>query len=136
MGRLRDNRTKIEKSRNCLFEYLYDKIILLYFIIKSVLLFTYSSQINKNSRKKIKLSPSLPPIVWKKNSVGVNPVKKLFATKPFAAGSLECISKWGSDLCKNPFGIREPLRVCWPTHAIIWDILMTEPYSIQIYIRS
>lgn len=32
--------------------------------------------------------PTRPAIVWKKNSVGVNPVKKLFWTKPLAAGIL------------------------------------------------
>lgn len=32
--------------------------------------------------------PSLPPIVWKKNSVGVRPLQKLFCTKPRADGSL------------------------------------------------
>lgn len=36
----------------------------------------------------VSTSPSLPPIVWKKNSVGVRPEKKLFSTKPFAAGIL------------------------------------------------
>lgn len=30
--------------------------------------------------------PSRPPIVWKKNSVGVRPEQKLFSTKPLAAG--------------------------------------------------
>lgn len=32
--------------------------------------------------------PSLPAMVWKKNSVGVIPEKKLFSTKPLAAGTL------------------------------------------------
>ena len=32
--------------------------------------------------------PSLPAIVWNINSVGVNPVKKLFDTNPLAAGTL------------------------------------------------
>jgi hypothetical protein len=36
----------------------------------------------------VSTKPSRPPIVWKKNSVGVKPVKKLFSTKPLASGVL------------------------------------------------
>lgn len=46
-----------------------------------------------------------------------------------ATGSLtfECFSKWGSDRFSKPLGTREPLMACWPTQAIIWEILMKEP---------
>lgn len=46
-----------------------------------------------------------------------------------ATGSLtfECFSKWGSDRFSKPSGTREPLMACWPTQAIIWEILMKEP---------
>lgn len=37
-------------------------------------------------------------MVWKKNSVAVSPLKKLFATKPFAAGNRLFASKCGSVL--------------------------------------
>ena len=40
---------------------------------------------------------------------------------------LQCLLKWGSARSSNPFGILLPLMACWPTHAIIWDILMNEP---------
>lgn len=41
--------------------------------------------------------------------------------------TLECFSKWGKDLFSNPSGTRDPLIACWPTQAIIWDILMKDP---------
>lgn len=37
-------------------------------------------------------------MVWKKNSVAVSPLKKLLATKPFAAGKRLFASKCGSVL--------------------------------------
>ena len=36
-------------------------------------------------------------------------------------------SKCGSVLLINPFGIRLPFTACCPTHAIICDILITDP---------
>ena len=36
----------------------------------------------------VSTKPSLPAIVWKKNSVGVSPEQKLFDTKPLALGVL------------------------------------------------
>ena len=50
------------------------------------------------------MRPSLPPIVWKKNSVAVSPVKKLFFTNPFAAGCFEFFSKWGKERSVKPLG--------------------------------
>ena len=34
----------------------------------------------------VSISPSLPPIAWKKNSAGFKPVKYEFVTKPLASG--------------------------------------------------
>lgn len=45
--------------------------------------------------------------------------------------TLECFSKWGKDLFSNPSGTREPLIACWPTQAIIWDMLMKEPENTE-----
>lgn len=50
-------------------------------------------------------------------------------TNPFAAGYFENLGKWGKDLDSNPFGIRYPLTVCCPTHAIIWHKLILEPFD-------
>lgn len=43
----------------------------------------------------VSMIPSLPPIVWKKNSVGVSPEKKLLLTKPLATGDSSSLAKWG-----------------------------------------
>lgn len=40
---------------------------------------------------------------------------------------LQYTSKWGSDLLSKPSGTLFPLRACWPTHAIIWEMLIKEP---------
>jgi len=62
-----------------------------------------------------------PPIVWKKNSVGVIPLKKLFDTNPFATGLFALIpnSKCGNALPKKPSGDLLPPTVCCPTHETI-----------------
>lgn len=44
----------------------------------------------------VSVSPSLPPIVWKKNSVADNPLKKELATKPLA-----CIKSNNSFKCRK-----------------------------------
>jgi hypothetical protein len=41
----------------------------------------------------VSINPSLPAMVWKKNSVAFKPEKKLLLTKPLAAGCLEFLSK-------------------------------------------
>lgn len=41
----------------------------------------------------VSTKPSRPAIVWKKNSVGVRPEKKLFETNPLAAGIFAKIQK-------------------------------------------
>lgn len=41
--------------------------------------------------------------------------------------TLECFSKWGSERFSKPSGTREPLMACWPTQAIIWEMLMKDP---------
>mmetsp|Transcript_19731 Transcript_19731/g.46221 ORF Transcript_19731/g.46221 Transcript_19731/m.46221 type:complete len:284 (+) Transcript_19731:1899-2750(+) len=66
-------------------------------------------------------------MVWKKNSVAVRPEKKEFETKPLAAGSRLSRGKCGSARCTKPSGARLPETVCWPTHATICEMLMSEP---------
>lgn len=44
----------------------------------------------------VSMRPSLPPMVWKKNSVAVNPEKKLFFTNPRDSGVALLRMKWGS----------------------------------------
>ena len=56
----------------------------------------------------VSTKPSLPPIVWKKNSVAVRPEKKLFGTNPLAAGVRENRSKCGKVRFTKPFGILVP----------------------------
>lgn len=53
----------------------------------------------------VSIKPSLPPIVWKKNSVAFKPEKKLLLTNPLAAGCREFLSKCGKLLYVNPLGI-------------------------------
>ena len=37
------------------------------------------------------------------------------------------MAKCGSDLSVNPNGMRLPSTFCWPTHAIICEMLRNEP---------
>ena len=37
------------------------------------------------------------------------------------------LSKCGKARSSKPLGTRLPLMACWPTHAIIWEMLMLEP---------
>lgn len=67
----------------------------------------------------VSIIPYLPPIVWKKNSVAVNPEKKLFLTKPLAYGVYNNLGKCGRDLSVKPYFILLPPTVCCPTHPII-----------------
>ena len=54
-------------------------------------------------------------------------MKKLLATKPFAFGCLAPHLKCGKLRLTKPSGVLEPLTVCCPTAAIIWQILRLEP---------
>lgn len=45
--------------------------------------------------------------------------------------TFECFSKWGRERFSNPSGTREPLMACWPTQAIIWEMLMKDPEKRQ-----
>lgn len=46
--------------------------------------------------------------------------------------TLECFSKWGRERFSKPLGTRDPLMACWPTQAIIWEILMKDPVCKQV----
>lgn len=45
--------------------------------------------------------------------------------------SIHFFGKWGRALSSNPSGILFPLMACWPTHAIICEILMKDPLEPQ-----
>ena len=45
--------------------------------------------------------------------------------------TFECFSKWGRERFSKPSGTREPLMACWPTQAIIWEILMKDPVGVK-----
>ena len=53
------------------------------------------------------------------------------AQLPFAAGDFEFLGKWGSVRSSKPLGIRAPFTFCWPTQAIICDMLILEPLDPQ-----
>lgn len=61
--------------------------------------------------------PSRPAIVWKTNSVGVSPLKKLSSTKPFASGSFWARAKWGRERRSKPSGGRFP-DMAWTQGAV------------------
>ena len=77
---------------------------------------------------------STNPIVWKKNSVGLRPLKNEFATTPFPAGVLSPLGKWGKDRSLKPLGVRYPLTIYYPTHATIYAILIGDPLEPALVI--
>lgn len=52
--------------------------------------------------------------------------------------NIQCFLKWGSDRPSNPSGVRCPDIACWPTHAIICEMLMKEPTKkcINLFIKA
>mmetsp|Transcript_4220 Transcript_4220/g.8818 ORF Transcript_4220/g.8818 Transcript_4220/m.8818 type:complete len:209 (+) Transcript_4220:2194-2820(+) len=75
----------------------------------------------------VSMSPSLPPMAWKKNSCGLRPRRYEFSTKPRDSGPRSSLLKCGRVLFLNPHGIRFPSTFCCPTHAIICEMLIKDP---------
>ena len=44
---------------------------------------------------------------------------------------IQFLGKCGNDLSTNPLGILDPLIICWPTQATIWETLIFEPFDPQ-----
>ena len=77
----------------------------------------------------VSMSPSRPPIAWKKNSCGVSPRRYEFSTNPRDSGPKSSLVKCGNDRPLNPNGMRLPSTFCWPTHAIICEMFRNEPFD-------
>mmetsp|Transcript_3996 Transcript_3996/g.11133 ORF Transcript_3996/g.11133 Transcript_3996/m.11133 type:complete len:210 (-) Transcript_3996:1531-2160(-) len=75
----------------------------------------------------VSMSPSRPPMAWKKNSCGVSPRRYEFSTNPRDSGPWSSFRKWGSVRFTKPKGMRFPSTFCCPTQAVIWEMLMKEP---------
>ena len=82
----------------------------------------------------VSMSPSRPPMAWKKNSCGVRPRRYEFSTKPRLSGPWSSFTKWGRVRFTNPNGMRLPSTFCWPTHADIWEMLMKDPLEPPVTI--
>ena len=75
----------------------------------------------------VSISPSRPPMAWKKNSCGVNPLRYEFSTNPRDSGPKSSFVKCGNERPWNPKGMRLPSTFCCPTHAIICEMFRKEP---------
>ena len=64
-----------------------------------------------------------------RNSVSVNPVKKLLHTNPLEGGSFDFLGKWGRDWSWEPLGTHLSDLICWPMQATICEMLMVEPIT-------
>ena len=62
----------------------------------------------------VSMSPSRPPIAWKKSSCGVNPERYELETKPRDSGPRSSLVKCGRVRPANPKGMRFPSTFCWP----------------------
>mmetsp|Transcript_74137 Transcript_74137/g.191237 ORF Transcript_74137/g.191237 Transcript_74137/m.191237 type:complete len:358 (+) Transcript_74137:2955-4028(+) len=75
----------------------------------------------------VSMTPSRPPMACIQTSCGVSPARYEFSTKPRDSAPKSSLVKWGKVRSLKPYLILAPSTFCWPTHAIIWAMLIGDP---------